>query len=379
MEIIRRYKDANGNTIGYDIANGTVVKFVSVDRALDIAEFIINAVVVSGKEFRAKKGYKIDTVVLHSNELAVRKPVQTVPTQSNSLQGIDFYGKEFINVCRRLRTCASKNNFTVDMSRHKSNDGRNTHLFKLIEACDIDVRTFIRGYLYNIQPYSLSKFQGSKNIGKNNIWLSDMGYGVSLVIKVNNLDRNKPIVLSFHESNVNSSYVVGNRDFSDKLCAVLVESVVERPMGYGVDYIVQRGFISHKVHSSTLYFNNGVALVRHTDISVMLDDTMSSLWEKLRLTYYGEEVDKLPMFVDRLNSGRLSFMSLGFATANNLCLLIDMFAQYTDTNSRRVLSEITMNLLSETPLDRLKQIKVALQEKYSGSRNKLYLAIVQEG
>lgn len=156
MRILKRYKDVNGNTVGYDIlVEGTVDRF-SLEQALGLQSHIDNAFITSGGEYRAKSGYKIDTEVLH-NALVVRPNLQHA--QSDKIQqDVEYYGKPFIGVCRLLRKYAEQNNFVVDMSKHKSNSGKNTHLFKLIEACDISVHDFIRNYLYNIQPYSLSKF-----------------------------------------------------------------------------------------------------------------------------------------------------------------------------------------------------------------------------
>lgn len=57
-------------------------------------------------------------------------------------------------------------------------------------------------------------------------------------------------------------------------------------------------------------------------------------------------------------------MSFGFATVNNICLLIDMFGQLTDKRSRQVLSEITASLLAEVSRERLESMQKALIEKY---------------
>lgn len=184
MKILKRYKDANGSIVGYDIlAEGTVGRF-SLEQALSLQQYIDNAFITSGGEYRAKSGCKIDKEVLHKNQLIVRPVAKLIEKPRTQSMPLDYYGKEFIFVCRKLRSYAQSNNFVVDMNKHKSNYGKNTHLFKLIEACGVNVHDFIQNYLYNIQPYSLSRFQSKKNLGKGNIWLSDMGYNIQLVIKV---------------------------------------------------------------------------------------------------------------------------------------------------------------------------------------------------
>lgn len=160
MRILKRYKDVNGNTVGYDVLSDGVTNRVSLEKALGLQEFIDNAFITSGGEYRAKSGYKIDTEVLYNNVLLPRvitKPQQSKTNETES----EYHGKEFINICRKLRQYALENNFTVDMNKHSSNNDNNVHLFKLIEACDVTVHDFVRDYLYNLQPYSLSKFQGT--------------------------------------------------------------------------------------------------------------------------------------------------------------------------------------------------------------------------
>ena len=375
MRILKRYKDVNGNTVGYDIlVEGTVDRF-SLEQALGLQSHIDNAFITSGGEYRAKSGYKIDTEILH-NELVVRPVSQPIEKPRTQNMISDYHGKEFISICRKLRAYAQDNNFVVDMSKHKSNYGKNTHLFKLIEACDMSVHDFIRNYLYNIQPYSLSRFQSTKNLGKSNIWLSDMGYNIQLVIKVYDADPKRPIVLSFHESNKKGKPIKGGVDFSDKPCAVLSDNARRASdRFFAVDYTVQRGFISAQIHSLTEYCNNDMALVNYSDIREVFMQTMYQLIQKLQNNYYSEEQLSLNLSVSSVALEGISFMFFGYATVNNICLLIDMFSKYRDPRSKQAVSEIAMCLLSEVSSSKLNEIKAALFERYSGLQNKLYLAI----
>lgn len=288
----------------------------------------------------------------------------------------DYYGIEFISVCRRIRRYAIEGKLTVLTNKHKSNSGKNTHLFKLIEACNISVEDFIRGYLSVIQPYSLEKFQSKKTagLGAGNVWLCDIGYKISLVIKLDETNKNKPMIISFHESNLHGNNSIGQKDFLDKKCAVIVDKVTELHTGYGVDYSVQRGFIKYNIHSSTLYFNKGVALVNYRDIKTIFDDTLNNIFERLYQTYGTSEGGIVT--VDRKDTGKISFMSMGYAVVNNICLMIDLFAQYKDTRSRFIISEITSNIISEMTLLEQTELKQALEDKFdTGYKNELYISI----
>ena len=94
-----------------------------------------------------------------------------------------------------------------------------------------------------------------------------MGYHIQLVIKVDDLDPKRPIVLSFHESNKDGKFMQGNKDFSDKLCAVIVDNVKQfGERDYRVGYTVQRGFIVAYIDSVTKYYSKDIALVDYQDI-----------------------------------------------------------------------------------------------------------------
>ena len=371
MRILTRYKNQNGLTVGYDIQlnNGEICYF---DRfaAMNLADQIDNAILTKSAEFRANEGCHIDTVVGYTN-LDKRGELQQVVSQCST--EFDYYGKDYIDICKRIRKYALENKLTIDLSENKSNNENNTHLLKLMGACNIGADNFVKNYLYNLQPYSLSKFQGSKALDKTSVWLSDMGYGNSLAIKINESDGNNPIVVSFHKSDFHGNYTIGNKDFSDKPCAVFVDKVAERPNCLGVDFTVQRGFISYIIHSITEYCKNDVALVDYKDIKTALDDTLNSFYKNLADTYLVDNDDSSIT----LNSTNLSFMTQGYSVADNICLMIDLYSKYTDSKSRKIVCDLTMNLLSGVPFGRLDELKLTLKQKNINSRNKLYLIIME--
>lgn len=296
---------------------------------------------------------------------------QAVPAVEPTQPKIEYHGMEFLTVCRKIRKFANADMFELDMSAHKSNEGKNIHLFKLIQACHIDVRTFIRGYLANIQPYSLQRFKKNMN-EKDKALVCDVGYGVKLLIKINNFNTNKPMIISFHESNYAGSNRTGAVDFSDKPCAVFVNECEQRGSYYRVHYLIVRGMLTLTIASTSRYYSNGVALVEFADIKKELDDTMSNILHDIQCAYLGGVKHKS---FDSVNSTRLSFMAFGYATVNNICLLLELFSQYTDEKSRLAISSMTFHLLEETTVENREEILDALKVKYDGTSNKLYLAI----
>lgn len=377
MEIIKRHKNVNGDTIGYTVRNNGKETYLNKQVVVSMFGTITNAHLIKNGEFRANDGERIETVVDNANLSIKQQSKLTINKGVQIDSNLNYYGSEFINISKKIRKYAIDNKLEIDERKHKSNNGNNTHLFRLINACGISVKSFIRGYLSVLQPYSLSKFQRSKELGKSNIWLSDMGYGFALVIKINDSDKNKPLVVSFHESNIHGSFTSGAKDFSDKLCAVLINEVSEiQDKRYKVKYTIQRGFLRYTCDSITNYYNNGVALVDYRDISSIFDRVIESIFNNIMDTYKDDNIEDVPALTLGTNTfSHLSFMSLGFNTVNNICLLIDLYSQYTDTRSRVVIIGLTQNILYEVPDYKLIETKSALNDKYINSSNKLYLAI----
>lgn len=372
MIITTRHKTSGGILLGYTVLSDGKQIYVDKDEAIALSKFITNATLTQNNEYRVLKGSHIETVIRY-NELTVNKT--TKPAIKTDVRfTCKYYGEGHINECKKIRRYALEGNIQIDTSAHKSNRGANIHLFKLIEACGISLRTFILSYLSVLQPYSLEDFQ--ENNVDNHIWLVDVGYKIQLVIKVNEQNKRAPVVVSFHESNMKGKYVPDRKDFSDKLCAVIVDDVKQLPNGYAVDYTIQRGFIRLQVDSTTTYYNNGIALVEYKDIKHIYDSSIRLAVQQMQNIYYDGNKVNSPVFVRSIDTNRISFMSNGFASVNNIFMLIDLYNQYTDINSRKVILEITSNILDEIPQIRKDEFKIALQSNFNrDDENKLLIAV----
>ncbi len=373
MEIVKRHKDSNNRVIGYTVRDNNIEKYLNANVVQALFGQITNATILPNGEYRANKGCSIETVIDTKNLLSIQNPATLATVHDTTMDNIEYYGKDFINACKRIRKYAFEGKLSISKDTHEANNGANVHLFKLIEACGIGLEDFIKGYLSVIQPYSLSKFQGSKKLESGNTWLADIGYKIIMVIKIRETNKEKPMVVSFHESNIHGNFTSGQKIFSDKPCAVLVDKVTQLINGYSVDYTVQRGFIRYNINSATALYNNGVALVKFHDIKEVFDNTMQLMFEQLQQNYIDAENSEAPVVIKRTDTGKLSFMSIGFATVNNVYLLLDLFAQYTDFKSRSILVEMTNNLIEEMPLNKKEELKIALEHKFgSNYNNKLY-------
>ena len=375
MYIINRIKNSNGKVISYTVNNDGRVEILDSAFVIANAHLVTNAYLVDGVYFRAKRGSFIDTIVEHNTALVKREPVSKLSTSTEFVP--DYYGREFIGICRYIRRIAYENKFKLDTKPHKSNGGRNTQLFTLIEACGISPREFVRNYLYHIQPYSLSYFMGTKTKGDNHIWLCDLGYNISLIIKIVK-NESCPLVLYFHESNIGGRYSTSGTAFDNKLCAVLVEgvnSVANDGQLTNVAFVVQRGFITYRIDAVTEYLRNGVALVKHSVITNNFMATLNSIVDGLQSQYFTQGLDSQVISGASLPLHNVSFVSFGFATVNNISLLIDMYAYFTNQLTRAYLVDVAINLLSEVSPNKCKSILGVLKGRYEGSNNGLYLAL----
>lgn len=380
--IVKRHKNIRDEVIGYTLYDGKDYSFISKENAIRLRDRITNAHLNSKLEYIANTGERIVTVkdselLTNASNLSKKLSIQ----KSNFNEVNNYYGGNFINICKRIRYYAYSGRLCVDTRRHRSNDGRNIHLFKLIEACGFSVEEFVSNYLKTLQPYSLTKFQGSRTKSNYDIWLSDIGYGVSLVIKISEKSKERPVVVSFHESNRYGYQTRGGKDFSDKLCAVLIHGDVAKVNDnlYNVTYLIQRGFLLYPVSSTTPYIGNGVALVDYKDIKLRFDTVIHEIINGIFLSYSDGSSQDLFSSVGSKGYNNLTFMSIGYNEVSNICLLIDLYSQYTDKKNRSILVTLTTNLLSCLSDYELVEIKAALKLKYDGSSNKLYKAIVDEG
>lgn len=376
MEILKRYKDIKGNTVAYDVKCEGVVKRLSKQDTIFFADNITNAnYIVSSGEFRAKTGFHIETIVDNSN-LGVRsKAVLANVTPSQRLEG-DYYGRQYIKVCKRIRQCAIAGYIHVERRTHRSNNGLNTHLFSLIEACDISLDEFVSGYLSVLQPYSLAPFQGTKNkdTDKNFIVVKDIGYSIEFVIKIKIENNHDVLVVSFHESNNRGSNSLGGCTFSGMPCAVLVDRVTSRVgSGFGVEYTVQRGFLrAAGIHSFVQYYKNGVALVGYSDIKSQFDGLMQNILNRLSELHLS--VSSTPVVTQETN--KLSFMAYGHATINNICYLLDLYTRFKSVaKDRVVIMGIALAIIDEMPDYKKAELKLALDNRYKNSNNKFYISI----
>lgn len=265
----------------------------------------------------------------------------------------------------------------------------------MIEACGVSVDEFVRNYLSVIQPFTLAPFQNkrAKNI-QNMYYLLELGYRVSIVIKVNYNNPDMPLVVSFHEDNVFGVSKVKSFGYEkNDLCAVLIESIAGKSSIEGrcceyfdVNYIIQHGFVRILKRTKTEYYYNGVALIRFSEIESEYNAMINDVYNDILRTYTVIGETELRGHMDSIDSAvrgssymDFSIMSLGFCTANHACFLIDAYSKFTDRLTRTHVVEIMGHILGSLDEHRLKELKNALEAKFLDSPNELYSMVINGG
>lgn len=294
-----------------------------------------------------------------------------------------YYDIECIKACCSIRYYARKGKLILKYNEHESNAGANVHLFKLIEECGIALKQFIIGYLSVIQPYSLKRYQVNskdrkeKNLDKHDIWMCDIGYSVQLLIKIDDHNNNKVMIVSFHESNIAGRMIKGGKDFYDKPCAIIADSATkmnEYENNWDIEFTVQRGFVrdtikvnSEYCYETTLFKEDfKIALIEYkaieAEFSGILDLTFNDMLDRC-LDSKNDAMKNIE--INRpISINEMSFMSIGYTCVNNIYMLLDLYANYRGNDARRIIATVAGNLIEEIPPKKRKRIKEALKAKF---------------
>ena len=371
IELKCRIKNSFGEVIAFDVSiDGNPIERLNIDVLISWKDRISNAICINNKDFKAKPGYHIDTRVEYSSLLEQRKYNKLTYKGFN----LDYYGKGFESICRKIRKYASIGRIIVKKEVHDSNR-HSRNLIQAIEYCGINSSMFLTVLLQNLQPYSLSKFQDKKAKwhGNDDIWLYDLGYNIKIVLKfqvINNLDM---LVVSFHESIMSGKYQGSVTSFKDKLCAIFIDNCILQGDVYTVAYTVQLGFIRiDNIYSRTKYVNDDLALIPFTDFNFRFTDMLNREYQRI-CDMYNSALGFTVIPIDT----KFSFMSYGFNLLNNISMLIDIYALNKDASLGLDIINVTSALLKEVSPEKLVELKNVLIEKYGiGYTNKLYEAIV---
>ena len=232
---------------------------------------------------------------------------------------------EMVGVCREIRKLAKLDRIQLDETTHRS--GLNKHLYSYIEYCGIDVKSYLKDYLANLQPYMLQRFS-SQEPSSNFICVLDHMYRISLYIKIDK-SFGKEVIVSFHENNkrgiAKENNMIRNKPdylvpvFADEICARIEGAVKDE-----IKVLMQRGMLLLSIRVMGQKCEDGVYIVNEQELETPIIEQCN---QYLRDMYTSdldlEALDQVELF-SVLH--QISFTSYGNTVFSNISLLIDNLA-----------------------------------------------------
>ena len=270
-----------------------------------------------------------------------------------------------VKVCKEIRKLAKLDRIQLDNSMHRS--GLNKHLYSYIEYCGLDVRTYIKDYLSNIQPFMIERFQ-SQEPANNFICVLDNMYRVSIYIKLDKTFGNE-VIVSFHENNKRGIAKENNmiRNRTEQLVPVLAEELCAKIEGSPreeIKILIQRGMLLLPIRIMGQKCENGVYIVNERDIETPIIDQCN---QYLRDMYTSdlelEALDQVELF-SVLH--QISFTSYGNTVFSNISLLIDNLAMQKSVIGKKVADFALVTYVEHLLIDsnQAAELIELLNEKY---------------
>lgn len=392
--ILVRFKNSLGDTVAYKIVDEQNKTYtISAGEAVKIVNNIVNAKLTANYEYKAIKGEHIRTLV-YAKELKTKQRKKKVKDDIGVSGEVmhqamrNALGVNYFKECIRIRELAQDGKLEIQVKSHQANNGANINMFKIIEACGLNVKNFINGYISVLQPFSLSDYTDRTNKSpQDNWWVQDSLYKYSMIIKISKKKDNEVYeraVVSFHESNIGGKYKrVKNEIISreEELRAVVIvdKAKYNNKTGlYNVEYTIQRGMLRFTVQSKTPFYRNSVAVVAYRDI----DNHINSVIDKMIENIVSEFGEGSAINVD-FKRGKLSFISYGHTPVNQVYMMIDTF-ESANNSERIIITSVVSEMLNRLSLQCKEELRLALMEKFEAHKsnevqikNKLYKFIME--
>lgn len=272
---------------------------------------------------------------------------------------------EMVRICKEIRDLAKLERIQLDNTIHRS--GLNKHLYSYIEYCGIDVKTYIKDYLANLQPYMLERFP-SQEPTNSFICVLDHMYRISLYIKIDKT-VGREIIVSFHENNkrgiAKENNMIRNKPnyfvpvFADEICARIDGAAKTE-----IKVLMQRGMLLLPIQVMGQKCENGVYIVNEQDLETPIIDQCN---QYLRDLYTSDldlpALDKVELF-SVLH--QISFTSYGNTVFSNISLLIDNLALQKGVIGKKVADFALVTYVDHLLLDddQANELIGLLDEKY---------------
>lgn len=243
-------------------------------------------------------------------------------------QGIDT---SMIAVCKKLRKLGKLDRISLDASEPMSE--QNKHLFDYIMYCGLDVLSFIKLYLSNLQPYMIQRRKDQEK-QENFICVIDNLYRVSVYIKVDNTQFEEAVI-SFHEDNKCGVAKTDSLIKTDiqKYVPIFADSVLSKISNenkYVVKAFFQRGLTVLPLELPAVKCKD-VFIIQKSAVNTQFISFCNDYIRDLYTSDLDLDFDKIEVF-SMLQ--QISFTSYGNDTFSSISLLIDSLCIQQDAVSK---------------------------------------------
>jgi hypothetical protein len=353
---------------------------------------ITNATWSDESGFIAKKGYRItrkfikDFSARERLKYGIHYIVDTIAANTFTDTSIsdlllpedsEIAGIQFINLCRRIRAAIKAGTLIVDELAHKSNNGRNLHLVKLLETCGLTYKQFVIAYLSNMQPCTLNTIPRGKNQGAEDIIaLYDRGYKISLYLKFKDRGR---IVVSMHEDNIQGKSRVSCENITTSMIAQKYSCLIVEPnMNYREGEIITKRVQMSRGFATFNFMCRGIAKSRDTVIITTADLTeylysmiVNYIYQLCAQTgiLTTENKELLELYRTKEQTPMISVASYGGYVTSMLSLIADLYPTVSQRVQTTLIAAIDIIVDEELNAIDLIPIRDALKERYMNYTN----------
>ncbi len=274
--------------------------------------------------------------------------------------GIDT---SMIKSCKRLRQLAKLDRIRLDNSEHRT--GLNKHLFDYISYCGLDVLTFIKQYLSNLQPYMIERRKDQEPV-RTFLCVIDNLYRISVYIKAD-ARQYEELIISFHEDNKrgiakSNTLIKRNTHEYVPIFADSILSKIENENKYIVKVLAQRGLKVLPIELPALKCQD-IFIVEKRQINMQFLSYCNDYIKDLYTSDLELDYDKIEVFT---MLQQISFTSYGNDTFSSISLLIDSLNIQPDYISKQTADFALITFIQNLKLtiEQQEELKDLLRRKY---------------
>ncbi len=276
------------------------------------------------------------------------------------IKGIDT---SMIAACRKLRRLAKLDRLKLDEEEHRS--GLNKHLFAYIEYCGLDVLSFVKQYLSNLQPYMIERRKDQEKVDTF-ICVIDNLYRVSVYIKADHRQFEEAVI-SFHEDNIRGGAKTNRiiKAESQAYVPVFADMVLNKVSGenkYVVKAFFQRGMKILPLELAAMKCKD-VFVVEKRGIDLQFISYCNDYIRDLYTSDLDLDFNQIDVFT---MLQQISFTSYGRDTFSSISLLIDSLCIQPDALSRGAADFALVTFVQQLSLtkEQAREMQDLLEEKF---------------